>query len=91
MSEIQQGGGRSSSDKYEILALTKIIDCEALKHTGSVANEERAVVVGDGDHQRAAKTNHEVRHGQAEEDDVHGVEERRVPQHHRDDQAVVED
>lgn len=49
------------------------------------------MVVGDGDHQRAAQADHEVGHGQAEEEGVHGMEERRVPQHHRDDQAVVED
>lgn len=56
-----------------------------------MANEEGAVVVGDGDHQRAAQADHEVGHGQAEEEGVHGMEERWVPQHHGDDQAVVED
>lgn len=70
---------------------TKIIDCKSLKHAGCVADEERAVVVGDGDDQGAAQADHEVRHGQAEDEGVHGMQERRVPQHHRDDQAVVED
>lgn len=34
---------------------------------------------------------HEVGHSQAEDEDVDGPEERRLPQHHGDGQAVVED
>ena len=49
-----------------------------------------APVVGDGDDQGAAQADHEVGHGQAEDEDVHRVEQRRVPQHHGDDEAVVE-
>lgn len=51
MPEMQQSGRHSSSNKKETFTLTKIIDREALEHTSSVADEERAVVVGDGDHQ----------------------------------------
>lgn len=56
-----------------------------------MAEEERAVVVGDGDDQGAAEAYHEVRHGQAEDENVHGLQERRIPQQHGDDETVVED
>lgn len=60
-----------------------------MKHTSCVANKERTLVVGDGDDQGAAQANHEVRHSQAEDENVHGMEERRIPHHHGDDHAVV--
>lgn len=71
MPEMQQGSrhsrGRSrsssSSSKSDTFGHTKIIDRETLEHTGSAADEERAMVVGDGDHQRAAQADHEVGHG----------------------------
>ena len=71
--------------------LTEIIDRKALEHAGRVSNEEGALVVGDGDDQGAAEADHEVRHGEAEDENVHGLEEGRVPQHHGYDEAIVED
>lgn len=71
--------------------LTEIIDRKALEHAGRVSNEEGALVVRDGDDQGAAEADHEVRHGEAEDENVHGLEEGRVPQHHGYDEAVVED
>lgn len=56
-----------------------------------MSDEERALKVGDGDDQGAAQADHEVGHSEAEDEDVYGLEERRVPQHHGDGQAVVED
>ncbi len=40
-----------------------------------MANKERALVVSDGDDQRAAQAYHEVRYGEAEDKNVHGLEE----------------
>lgn len=78
-----------TNKKRSALPLTKIIDCKSLKHTGCVANEERTLVVSDGDDQGAAQANHEVRHSKAEDKNVHGVEERRIPQHHGYDKTIV--
>lgn len=55
-----------------------------------MANKERALVVSDGDDQGAAQAYHEVRHGEAEDINVHGLEERRILQHHGYDEAIVE-
>lgn len=61
-----------------------------MKHASCTAHEERALVVGDGDDQGAAQADHEVRHGEAEDKNVHRMQERRIPHHHGDDEAVVE-
>lgn len=55
-----------------------------------MADEEGPVVVSDSDNQGAAQAYHEVRHSKAEDKNVHGPEERRIPQYHADDEAVVE-
>lgn len=73
------------------LPLTKIIDSKSLEDAGGVSDEEGALVIGDGDDQGAAQADHEVRHGEAEEESVHGLEERRVPQHHDYDETIVKD
>lgn len=54
-----------------------------------MANKKRALVVSDGDDQGATEANHEVRHSEAEDEDVEGLEEGRIPQHHADDKTVV--
>lgn len=69
--------------------LTKIIDSKSLKHTGCVANEERALVVSDGDDQGAAQAYHEVRHCEAEDKDGHGLEQSRAPEQHSYHETVV--
>lgn len=55
-----------------------------------MADEEGALVVGDGDDQGAAQADHQVGHGQAEDEHVHGLQQRRVLEHDADHQAVVE-
>lgn len=70
--------------------LTKIIDCKSLKHAGHVSYKEGALVVSDGDHQGATQADHQVRPGQAQDENVHGLQERRIPQHHGYDEAIVE-
>ena len=76
--------------KYLLAAtLTKVIHWKPLKHTGSVANKVRALVVSDGGDQRTAQADHEISHGQAEDKNVHRLEERRIPQHHHYDETVV--
>lgn len=70
--------------------LTKIIDCKSLEDAGCVSDKEMALVVGNGDDQRSAQADHEVRHCEAEDEHVHGLQERRVPQHHGYHQTVVE-
>lgn len=54
-----------------------------------MANKERTLVISDGDDEGATEANHEVRHSEAEDENVHGVEERRIPQHHGYDKAIV--
>lgn len=54
-----------------------------------MANKERTLVVSDGDDQRATQANHEVRHSEAEDKSVHGLEERRIPHHHGYDETIV--
>lgn len=56
-----------------------------------MSDKERALIAGDGDDQGAAQADHEVGHSEAEDENVYGLEERRVPQEHRDGEAVVED
>lgn len=56
-----------------------------------MSDKERPVIVGDGDDQGAAQADHEVRHGEAEDENVDGLEESRDLQHHDDGEAVVED
>lgn len=56
-----------------------------------MSDEERPLIVGDGDDQGAAQADHEVGHSEAEDENVYGLEERRVAQHHGDGEAVVED
>lgn len=70
--------------------LTKIIDCESLKNAESVAKKERALIIGDSDNQRAAQSYHEVGHRQAEDNNVHGTEERRILHQDSDCETVVE-
>lgn len=72
-------------------ALTEIIHSKSLEHTGGVSDKERSLIVGDGDDQGAAQADHQVRHSEAEDENVYGLEERRVPQHHGDGETVVED
>lgn len=55
-----------------------------------MANKERALVVSDGDDQGAAQAYHEVRYGEAEDKNVHGLEEGRILQHHGYDETIVE-
>lgn len=54
-----------------------------------MSNKKCALVVCDGDHQGATQAYHEVAHGEAEDQNVHWLEERRIPQHHGYDQTVV--
>lgn len=56
-----------------------------------MSDKERSLIVGDGDHQGAAQADHEVGHGEAEDENVDGLQERRVLQHHADGQTVVKD
>lgn len=55
-----------------------------------MADKEGAVVVGDGDDQGAAQADHQVRHGEAEDEHVHGLEEGRIPHQHGYDEDIVE-
>lgn len=71
------------------LLLTKVIHSKALKYTACMAKKKGALVVSHGDHQGATEANHEVRHSEAEDEDVEGLEEGRIPQHHADDKTVV--
>lgn len=54
-----------------------------------MADKVGALVVCDGGDQRATQGDHEVRHRQAQDQDVHGLQKRRVPQHHSYHQSVV--
>lgn len=54
-----------------------------------MAIKKGALVVSDGDDQGATEANHEVRHSEAEDEDVEGLEEGRIPQHHGDHKTVV--
>lgn len=81
---------KKTHSSQQTASLTKIIDRKSLEDTGCVANKERAVVVSDSDNQRPTQAYHEVRHGKAEDENVHRLEERRVPQYHRYDETVVE-
>lgn len=56
-----------------------------------MSDKERSLIVGDGDDQGAAQPDHEVGHSEAEDENVYGLEERRVPQHHGDGETVVKD
>lgn len=56
-----------------------------------MSDKERSLIVGDGDDQGAAQADHEVGHGEAEDENVDGLQERRVLQHHGDGQTVVKD
>lgn len=79
------------NQEVKLLALTEIIHSKSLEHAGGVSDEVRALIVGDGDDQGTAQADHEVGHGQAEDENVYRLEERQVPQHHGDGEAVVED